>query len=134
VTTTNDAPSFEDHESCRRSLRFRALAVRLISAVAAEDAGQKGGKSVRAKPRNYCTSCRRDFASLEAFDRHRVGAHGPGEFTGNPADWTYALGRRCLDSEELEAAGLRQDDRGPWFDAVKREANRERLAGLRRAA
>jgi hypothetical protein len=51
-------------------------------------------------PRYRCGECCRDFVSLTVFDRHRVGQH---EY-----DWTpdTPLGRRCLDDDELEDAGL----------------------------
>jgi hypothetical protein len=45
-------------------------------------------------PLNGCSGCRRDFASLRAFDAHRVGDH---QLDCPP----HENGRRCLDVEEL---------------------------------
>jgi hypothetical protein len=57
-------------------------------------------------PLNGCSACRRDFASLTAFDLHRVGAQ---EY-----DWDidHEDGRRCLDVHELP--DWLQNDRGRW--------------------
>jgi hypothetical protein len=56
-------------------------------------------------PLNGCSNCRRDFASLRAFDAHRVGDHQ----LDFPA---HEIGRRCLDVEELPE--WLQDSRGRW--------------------
>jgi hypothetical protein len=50
---------------------------------------------------NLCHSCRLDFGSINAFDAHRVGEHGPGDFNGELEDWTPELGRRCLTIDEM---------------------------------
>jgi hypothetical protein len=49
-----------------------------------------------------CSGCSKDFASLEAFDSHRVGDYGPGIYAGPVEDWRPELGRRCLTTEEME--------------------------------
>jgi hypothetical protein len=64
---------------------------------------------------NLCRSCNRDFGSLKAFDRHRVGLHGDG--------------RRCLAEEELRAAGFIQNGRGRWSLARHVAHARERFSG-----
>jgi hypothetical protein len=63
--------------------------------------------------------CRRDFASLTAFDSHRVGKHA--------YDWSPERedGRRCLDVEEL--GEWLQDGRGRWT-TTKLRASAVKLA------
>lgn len=73
---------------------------------------------------NLCSGCKQDFASISAFDAHRVGDYGPGEFKGNLADWTRELGRRCRDIEELEGRGFVRNAHGRWT----REKHRLRAA------
>jgi hypothetical protein len=51
---------------------------------------------------NLCRSCGEVFGSVAAFDAHRIGAYGPGDYRGPVIDWTYDQGRRCLTLEELE--------------------------------
>jgi hypothetical protein len=51
-------------------------------------------------PLNGCAECCLDFTSLAAFDRHRVGTHA------YPWSLRRRDGRRCLDPDELESAGL----------------------------
>jgi hypothetical protein len=63
---------------------------------------------------NYCASCGQDFASVRAFDRHRTGSH--------------EHGRRCLEADEMRAAGLELDSRGRWQLLAEAEATRERFA------
>jgi hypothetical protein len=70
----------------------------------------------KRKPRNGCSSCLEDFASIRAFDRHRTGAfNGEGE-----------KARRCMDETEMLAAGLDHDRNGRWcvtadVEAVRRQ-------------
>jgi hypothetical protein len=54
---------------------------------------------------NLCRTCGFDFASVEAFDAHRVGAP--------------ARGRRCLPAGELRAKGWSLDARGRWSDPAR---------------
>jgi hypothetical protein len=82
----------------------------------------------KQKPLNGCSGCRQDFTSTSLFDLHRIGSYGPGEYQGNPADWTPRLGRRCLDEEEMTVKGWTQDDRGRWTDPVRVQASREAFA------
>jgi hypothetical protein len=62
---------------------------------------------------NLCRRCGLDFSSLEAFDAHRTGRH---EYLWTPE---REDGRRCLDTEELEALGWEQNDWGRWFDPMR---------------
>jgi hypothetical protein len=57
---------------------------------------------------NRCRACREDFASISAFDDHRVGRHEHLYSEAHPD------GRRCLTPAELEALGMRKDARGRW--------------------
>jgi hypothetical protein len=75
-------------------------------------------------PLNFCRVCDRDFASLYAFDRHRVGAQGPGDYRGAVEDWSPELGRRCLTETELADAGLELDARGRYCDVARRDEAR----------
>jgi hypothetical protein len=91
---------------------------------------------------NECSACRRDFASVAAFDKHRVGAYpqaGPADWLDRRSaglvapleDWTPELGRRCLDDDdEFAAAGLEVDGNGRWRIIIGAD-ERERLAVLR---
>jgi hypothetical protein len=76
-------------------------------------------------PLNECPTCGLDFASLSAFDQHRVGKYpqtGPAEYRDRLArrlvptdeDWRPEFGRRCLDEFELRERGFRVDMRGRW--------------------
>ena len=56
-------------------------------------------------PLNGCSPCGRDFASLKAFDLHRVGKHD----LNFPE---HLEGRRCLDVDE--EPGWVLDKRGRW--------------------
>ena len=67
-------------------------------------------------PLNGCSGCRRDFASLRAFDAHRVGEHSL-DFPEHEA------GRRCLDVEEMPE--WLKDSRGRWTtQTLKARADR----------
>jgi hypothetical protein len=76
--------------------------------------------------------CGQVFASLSAFGRHRVGVHAYTLSEGLRMEPPREDGRRCLDTEEMEALGWRRDSRGIWKLPLS-EAQRERLAGLRAA-
>ena len=72
---------------------------------------------------NYCRSCSTDFASLAAFDKHRVGAYA------YPWSPEHEDGRRCLIGDELTEAGMELDPRGRWRIALTDE-KRSELAAL----
>ena len=63
---------------------------------------------------NFCTSCKTDFASVSAFDRHRVGRHAYTFREGLEMVPMRDDGRRCLDTFEMRTAGLQRDRRGRW--------------------
>jgi hypothetical protein len=74
---------------------------------------------------NLCTGYGQDFASVTAFDAHRVGKFpqtGPAEYQDRRSrglvpldeDWKPEHGRRCLDTNEMLAVGWRKDRRGRW--------------------
>jgi hypothetical protein len=73
---------------------------------------------------NLCTTCGLDFASVAAFDAHRVGKHAYTLSEGLRMDPPREDGRRCLAVDEMEASGWRVDRRGRWVHP--REARRER--------
>jgi hypothetical protein len=75
---------------------------------------------------NLCTGCGQDFASVEAFDAHRVGKFpqtGPAEYRERLSrglvdpldDWQPGHGRRCLNTDEMLATGWTKDGRGRWI-------------------
>jgi hypothetical protein len=68
------------------------------------------------RPLNGCSGCGTDFASVSAFDRHRVGKFEP-------------LERRCMDETEMVAAGLELDPRGRWRIAADAERIRQAHQG-----
>ena len=48
-----------------------------------------------------CSACGEVFWSVGAFDRHRIGKYSP-------------LSRRCLEADEMRAAGMVQTESGFW--------------------
>ena len=78
--------------------------------------------------RNFCRTCRHDFASISAFDRHRTGVH----------EYLYAEGlelgvedgRRCLDAGEMNDLGMDVDGAGRWHFPPS-PVERERFQTLR---
>jgi hypothetical protein len=63
---------------------------------------------------NLCRTCGEDFASVPAFDEHRVGVYDYDFADGMRMDPPRDDGRRCLGVDELEAAGWRKDRWGRW--------------------
>jgi hypothetical protein len=76
---------------------------------------------------NLCRSCRRDFGSVSAFDRHRVGRHAYTFREG--LEQGREDGRRCLDEDEIWAAGMALDARGRR--AITRDVERARTLRIR---
>lgn len=75
---------------------------------------------------NLCRSCEQDFASVSAFDRHRVGVHAYTHSGSLKLDPPREDGRRCLDTDELRDVGMELDARGRW--AITADAERARKA------
>lgn len=65
---------------------------------------------------NYCTSCDCDFASVRAFDAHRVGRHSYLYADGLRMDPPREDGRRCLHESEMRERGFTKNTRGRWAD------------------
>lgn len=76
-------------------------------------------------PVNLCSACGRDFGSVKAFDKHRVGDYpqtGPADYLDRMRvglipdhdEWDRSMGRRCLDEAEMRAAGFAQNSSGRW--------------------
>ncbi len=73
---------------------------------------------------NLCRCCDRDFASVSAFDRHRIGDH--------ELDYPERReGRRCRNDQEMIEAGMERDRSGRWRITLT-EADQERLRLSRR--
>jgi hypothetical protein len=63
---------------------------------------------------NLCRACGLDFGSVSGFDAHQVGRHEYTFAEGMRMDPPREDGRRCLDTEELEAYGWHRDRQGRW--------------------
>ena len=72
---------------------------------------------------NLCCACRRDFSSVAAFDRHRVGRHAY-DFAAS-SGLGIEDGRRCLNEDEMLEVGLSLDPRGRWCIIADVERARE---------
>jgi hypothetical protein len=81
-------------------------------------------------PHNLCRSCNQDFASVSLFDAHRVGVHEYTYSEGVKMEPIREDGRRCLDTDELEARGWVLDKRGIWTDPVGAAACKARFQAL----
>jgi hypothetical protein len=79
---------------------------------------------------NFCSLCNRDFASIKAFDRHRVGIHSYTYSEGLNFDPPREGGRRCLDEAELRERGFVLDRRDRMTIAADAERARLRFAGV----
>jgi hypothetical protein len=77
---------------------------------------------------NLCRSCGCDFASVSAFDRHRVGVHEYTYSEGLKLEPPREDGRRCMDADELAGAGMERDPRGRWRIAADAERARRAFA------
>lgn len=74
-------------------------------------------------------SCDQDFASVRAFDDHRVGKHAYTYSQGLRMDPMREDGRRCLSQDEMRDVGMAQDERGRWFLVERREMARKAFHG-----
>lgn len=83
---------------------------------------------------NLCRGCNQDFASIEAFDAHRVGVHAYTYSQGLQQDPMVEDGRRCIPTAELEAGGFRRNARGQWEQAARSDRTRAIFDQRRRAA
>jgi hypothetical protein len=79
---------------------------------------------------NLCTACGLDFTGVRDFDAHRVGVHAYTHAEGLRMTPSKEDGRRCLDSDKLEAAGWFRDRRGRLSHPSRRHT-RERASRLR---
>jgi hypothetical protein len=77
---------------------------------------------------NLCTACRRDFSSVSAFDRHRIGKHSHDFVEGLRLG--FEDGRRCLDEDEMRSAGMALGRRGRW--TITRDVEAARKLRIRR--
>lgn len=73
---------------------------------------------------NLCTTCGEDFAGVSAFDEHRIGKHAYLFSEGLNMNPPKEDGRRCMDKDEMLAAGLQQNAQGRWF--IESDARRLR--------
>jgi hypothetical protein len=80
---------------------------------------------------NLCRACGEDFASVAAFDRHRVGVHTYTFTQGLLLDPPVEDGRRCMDEEELYAAGMELDRYACWSIAADAERARNHFSAVR---
>jgi hypothetical protein len=57
---------------------------------------------------NVCDNCGQDFASVTAYEKHRVGVHAYEASADRPD------GRRCRTEPELIELGMTRDSRSRW--------------------
>jgi hypothetical protein len=79
-------------------------------------------------PANGCTGCGCDFTSTSLFDAHRIGVYAYTYEQGLSLDPPQEDGRRCLDTDEMQAKGWELNSRGRWIDPVRVQAARESFA------
>lgn len=73
---------------------------------------------------NLCRGCGRDFGSMRAFDKHRVGVHAYTFAEGMALEPPAEGGRRCLDEDELPEQGFVRNHWGRWTVAADAERGR----------
>jgi hypothetical protein len=76
-----------------------------------------------------------DFASVEAFDRHKTGVHAYTFAEGMAMRPPREDGRRCLDVEELanyagKGGVFAQDARGQWGQPARSSRARQAFLGV----
>lgn len=76
---------------------------------------------------NVCGACALDFASVRAFDAHRVGRHAYSCSEGLAMVPPREDGRRCLAVHELRDVGFDVEASGRWFLVEHRAGVSERL-------
>ena len=81
---------------------------------------------------NLCVSCGLDFTGVRDFDAHRVGAHAYTYAEGLRMKSSREDGRRCLDVDDLQAAGWFLDRYGRWSHPSRRRT-RERASALQQS-
>jgi hypothetical protein len=84
----------------------------------------------KAKPRNQCALCFREFASVRAFDLHKTGTHEHTFAEGLRRDPPREDGRRCLDEDEMRArpkGRLDLNARGLWEEVDRADRARSRF-------
>ena len=74
---------------------------------------------------NHCRSCNTTFASLEAFDMHRIGDFETPVYklkkdgtSTNHVETYLPSTRRCMTQAEIIQAGMVQNDKGWWMTGV----------------
>lgn len=72
---------------------------------------------------NFCSSCREDFSSIAAFDKHRIGKHEY-DFSAK-----YPDGRRCMSVDEIAEAGMARDKYERWQLVESAESARRHFGG-----
>jgi hypothetical protein len=75
---------------------------------------------------NLCRGCGEDFASVDLFDRHRVGVHAYTFSEGLRVEPPREDGRRCLAVAEMLERGWERNGRGGWTDPAKHPGARLR--------
>lgn len=65
----------------------------------------------------HCEACGKGSRSLSAFDMHRTGSYARRKDT-----------RRCLNTKEMRAKGMRQASNGAWVTGIERDHNEQRAS------
>ncbi len=78
--------------------------------------------------KNLCSGCGLTFGSLGAFDMHRIGSYGEAIYKPGDTKRKSPIGqapstRRCMTLEEIQAAGMKQNDKGWWLTGQMGDSN-----------
>ncbi len=81
---------------------------------------------------NRCSGCEKNFRSVGAFDMHRVGGYGDAIYKTRGKS-QVVVGhtkptRRCLDTGEMVALEMQQDEKGTWRGPANAYFEREEPA------
>lgn len=75
--------------------------------------------------KSTCGACRKVFASLGAFDMHRVGSYGEPIYNEKGRIMGYTpCERRCLTEIEMQQKKMTQNARGWWTTGVVFDTSR----------
>ena len=74
--------------------------------------------------KSTCGACSLVFASLGAFEMHRVGSYGEPVYDKGRIVGYTPCERGCLTSEEMQAKGMAQNKYGHWTTGATFDASR----------
>lgn len=71
-----------------------------------------------------CRKCNKTFSTVAAFDKHRAGSYGEPIYKESSTGQSVKVvghtksERRCLTTEEMQAIGMAQNQKGWWITKV----------------